>query len=72
MDYHAFTDDTLTMMYFGARGALVADDELDRLGGEPRFRVRETAEWTRHVANLEAEMLRRGMVFDPIEWRVDR
>jgi hypothetical protein len=28
MDYHAFTNDTLAMMYFGALGALVADDEI--------------------------------------------
>jgi hypothetical protein len=34
-----------------------------------RFRssVRETAQWKRHAADLEAEMLRRGMVFEPID-----
>jgi hypothetical protein len=72
MDYHAFTDDTLAMMHFGACGALAADDELNRLGEEARFRVRETAEWKKHAADLEAEMLRRGMAFDPIEWSVDQ
>jgi hypothetical protein len=72
MDYHAFTDATLTMMHFGARGALAADDELNRLGEEARFRVRETAEWKKHAADLEAEMLGRGMAFDPIEWSVDQ
>lgn len=72
MDYHAFTNDTLAMMYFGARGALAADDELARLGEEARFRVRETAEWKKHTAALEAEMLKRGMVFDLIEWSGDR
>lgn len=72
MDYHAFTNDTLAMMYFGARGALAADDELSRLGEEARFRVRETAEWKKHTAALEAEMLKRGMVFDLIEWSGDR
>jgi hypothetical protein len=72
MDYQAFTNDTLAMMYFGARGALAADDELNRLGEEARFRVRESAEWKKHATDLEAEMLRRGMVFDLIEWSVDR
>lgn len=72
MDYHSFTNDTLAMMYYGARGALAADDELTRLGEEARFRVRDTAEWKRHAADLEAEMLKRGMVFDLIEWSEDR
>lgn len=72
MDYDAFTNDSLAMMYFGARGALAADDELNRLGEEPRFRVREIAEWKKHAADLEAEMLRRGMVFDLIEWSTDQ
>jgi hypothetical protein len=72
MDYQAFTNDTLAMMYHGARGALAADDELNRLGEAARFCVRESAEWKKHAADLEAEMLRRGMVFDLIEWSVDR
>jgi hypothetical protein len=72
MDYDAFTNDSLAMMYFGARGALAADDELNRLGEEARFRVRETAEWKKHADALEAEMIRRGMVFDRIEWSQDR
>jgi hypothetical protein len=28
MNYQAFTDDSLTMMYEAVRGAVVADDEL--------------------------------------------
>jgi hypothetical protein len=48
------------MMYEGIRGALAADDELSKLGGEPRFRVRETPEWKTHAGALEAEMLRRS------------
>ena len=71
MDYQAFTNDSLAMMYYGARGALAADDELNSLGEEARFCVRETAEWKKHAADLEAEMLRRGMVFDPIEWATE-
>jgi hypothetical protein len=71
MDYRAFTNDSLTMMYLGARGALAADDELSRLGQEPRFGVRETPSWKTHVADLEAEILRRGMVFDVIDWSED-
>jgi len=68
MNYQAFTNDSLTMMYEGIRGALVADDEFSRLGGEPRFRVRETLEWKTHAGALEAEMLRRGMFFEIIDW----
>jgi hypothetical protein len=72
MEYDAFTNDSLAMMYFGARGALAADDELNVLGDEPRFRVRETSAWKEHIADLEAEMLRRGMVFELIQWSEDR
>jgi hypothetical protein len=44
MEYHALSD-SLAAMYFCVRGALAADDELIRLGVEPRFRVREAAVW---------------------------
>ena len=68
MNYQAFTNDSLTMMYQGARGALAVDDALSELGKQCRFRVRETPEWKMHAADLEAEMLRRGMIFDVIDW----
>ncbi len=68
MNYQAFTNDSLTMMYEGIRGALAADEGLSGLGEEPRFRVRETAEWKKHASELEAEMLRRGMFFEVIDW----
>jgi hypothetical protein len=68
MNYQAFTNDSLTMMYEGIRGALAADDALIGLGEEPRFRVRETPEWKTHASLLEAEMLRRGMFFEVIDW----
>jgi len=68
MNYQAFTNDSLTMMYEGIRGALESDDELVGLGEEPRFCVRETHEWKLHAADLESEMLKRGMPFDPIDW----
>jgi hypothetical protein len=68
MNYQAFTNDSLTMMYEGVRGALESDDELVVLGEQPRFRVRETPDWRRHAANLESEMLRRGMGFEVIDW----
>jgi hypothetical protein len=45
MNYQAFTNDSLTMMYEGIRGALAADEALKRQDEEPRFRVRETLEW---------------------------
>jgi hypothetical protein len=37
MNYGAFTNDSLTMMYEGVRGALAADDALKAQGGEPDF-----------------------------------
>jgi hypothetical protein len=32
MNYQAFTNDSLTMMYGGIRGAMAADDVLKRQG----------------------------------------
>jgi hypothetical protein len=72
MNYQAFTNDSLTMMYEGIRGALAADEALKGQGEEPRFRVRETSDWTKHAGNLESEMLRRGMFFDVIDWSEDQ
>jgi hypothetical protein len=68
MDYEAFTNESLTMMYEGIRGALRADDALRRDARDPPFRIRETLEWKKHAANLEVEMLRRGMLFEVIDW----
>ena len=68
MNYPAFTNDSLTMMYEAIRGALAADDAQERQGAEPRFRVRETPEWKKHAADLEAEMLKRGMLFEVVDW----
>ena len=67
MNYQAFTNDSLTMMYEAIRGAIAADDALKRQGMEARFRVRETPDWKLHAAELETEMLRRGMMFEVIE-----
>jgi hypothetical protein len=68
MNYQAFTNDSLTMLYEAVRGALAADNALTRQGMEIRFRVRETPEWKLHAADLEAEMLKRGMLFEVIDW----
>jgi hypothetical protein len=68
MEYGAFTDASLKMMYEAVRGALEADDEFQANGEEPRFRVRETVEWKRHADSLETEMLRRGLEVDVIDW----
>ena len=68
MNYQAFTNDSLTMMYEAVRGALAADDAQEKQHSEARFRVRETPDWKKHAANLEAEMLKRGMMFEVIEW----
>jgi hypothetical protein len=72
MNYPAFTNDSLTMMYEGIRGALAADDALKAQGQETRFRVRETPDWQRHAGELESEMLKRGMFFDVIDWSEDQ
>jgi hypothetical protein len=68
MNYTAFTNDSLTMMYEAIRGALAADDAQERQGADPRFRVRETPEWKMHAADVEAEMLKRGMLFEVVDW----
>jgi len=51
MNYQAFTNESLTMMYEGIRGALAAEDDLKRHGLETRFRVRETPDWRKHAAH---------------------
>jgi hypothetical protein len=68
MDYSAFTNDSLIMMYESIRGALASDDAREGLGEEPRFRVRATPEWKTHAGNLESEMLKRGIIVDIIDW----
>ena len=68
MDYLGFTDDSLIKMYEGVREALAADEALGELGRGGRFRVRQTPAWKLHAADLEAEMLRRGITFEVIEW----
>jgi hypothetical protein len=72
MNYQAFTNESLTMMYEGVRGALAADDSLKGQDQETRFRVRETPEWRKHAADLETEMLNRGMFFEVIDWSEDQ
>jgi hypothetical protein len=72
MNYQAFTNDSLTMMYEGVRGALAADEALKRQGMGARFRVRETPEWKLHAAELETEMLKRGTMFEVIDWSEDQ
>jgi hypothetical protein len=72
MNYPAFTNESLTMMYESIRGALAADDALKLQDKETRFRVRETPDWRKHAAALESEMLRRGMIFEVIDWSEDQ
>jgi hypothetical protein len=72
MNYQAFTNDSLTMMYEAVRDALAADEALTRQGMETRFRVRETPDWKKHAADLEQEMLKRGMMFEVIDWSEDQ
>jgi hypothetical protein len=72
MNYRAFTNSSLTLMYEAIRGALAADDALKRQESETKFRVRETPDWKTHAADLEAEMLKRGMMFEVIDWSEDQ
>jgi hypothetical protein len=72
MNYQAFTNDSLTMMYESIRGALAVDEALKRQGDESRFRVRETPEWVKHASEIESEMLKRGMFFEVIDWSEDQ
>jgi hypothetical protein len=51
---------------------LAADDALKRQDLETRFRVRETPDWKTHAADLESEMLKRGMIFEVIDWSEDQ
>jgi hypothetical protein len=72
MNYQAFTNDSLKMMYEAIRGALASDDALKAQGGEPRFRVRETPDWKKHATDLELEMVGRTMDFELIDWSEDQ
>ena len=72
MDYRKFTNDSLTMMYESIRGALASDDAQRLAMEEPRFGVRDTADWKEHAGSLEIEMLRRGMSFEFVDWSEDQ
>jgi hypothetical protein len=37
-------------------------------GRRDQISVRETAEWKTHAADLEMEMIKRGMIFEVINW----
>jgi hypothetical protein len=56
----------------GRPRGLAADDAPKRQGTETRFGVRETAEWKRHAGEMESEMLKRGMLFDVVDWSEDQ
>ena len=56
MKYPAFTNDSLTMMYEGIRGALAADNAL--VAKKPDSGS-ETPDWQRHAGELSLKMLRR-------------
>jgi hypothetical protein len=68
MDFSALTNQSLTLLYEAVRGGLAADDAAEEEGKEPPFKIRDTAAWMTHVAGLEAEMAKRGMVFELIAW----
>ena len=57
MNYQAFNNNSLTLMYESVRGALASDDAQAGLGEEGRFRVRETPDWRTHAADLELSLI---------------
>jgi hypothetical protein len=48
MDYQAFTNGNLTMMYAAVREFLAADDATERQATN-LFKVRDTREWKKHA-----------------------
>jgi hypothetical protein len=68
MDHQAFTNESLLMLYEVIRRALAVDDDLRAASEKPRFRIRETPDWRKLAADLEREMIRRGMIFEVIDW----
>jgi hypothetical protein len=72
MNYQAFTNESLIMMYEAIRGALASDDAQQMSGEKPRFRVRETSEWRRHANHLKREILRRKLPVRAIDWSEDK
>jgi hypothetical protein len=72
MNYPAFTNDSLTMLYEASAGPSLRMTHFKRQGMEIRFRVRETPEWKLHAAELDTEMLQRGMYLNVIDWSEDQ
>jgi hypothetical protein len=70
LNYQAFTNDSLTMMYEGLRGALMI--RLRRREGKPDFASARRPDWKQPAANLDSEMLKRGMFFEVIDWSEDQ
>ena len=66
MNYGEFSNESLAMMYEAVRAALAADDALEFAGQETKLRERKIPGWRKHAANLESEMLTRGMTFNVI------
>lgn len=72
MNYQAFTNESLIMMYEAIRGALASDDAQQANGDKPKFRVRETSEWRKHANHLKREILRRKLPVRAIDWSEDK
>lgn len=72
LNYQAFTNDSLTMMYEACVALWHLMIRLRRKGGETRFRVRETPDWKQPAAALDSEILKRRMFFEVIVWSEDQ
>src|SRR5882757_3741958 len=51
----------------GRRGP-TSDNAQEGQCRDPSFRVQDTGGWKKHAADLEAGMLRRGMLFSVLKW----
>ncbi len=68
MNYQTFKNDSVTMLYENIRATVAADAARKMDGKEIHFRVRETSDLKRRANVLEAEMIRRGITFEAIDW----
>ena len=60
------SDETLKTLHQLIRQAQWADDHLPR--EEKRYGVREYPDWRMQADRFEAEMSRRRIVFQPLDW----
>ena len=68
MNYSAFTNDSLLMMTRASEGHSRLTTRFASKVRNAGFTFGKPPEWKMHAADLEFEMLKRGMIFDVIDW----